>query len=1306
MAAILDSLPEALLLIDAGGRVVNANAVAVGWFEAPGNPLVGRSVTDLLSGFGTALARVAGGADAGAGVWTEPGDGGAGSAGGPEEAGVPTRMVAKLPDGTGFPAEVVRSFLPAVHGGLEVVVVRDVSRVADAEQELRRQQRQTELILRAASEGIVGVDTAGRVVLVNPAAARILKYRASELGGLEFDALLGGVAPGEPSPVADTLRTGRKHRLGSEAGLQLTAKGGAAVPVELSTAPVLEGETLVGAVVTFVDLARFRFPALPAPTPAAPAEGGISPEAVGALRRPLDAARNELARLATSGDVLTPSARHQLAHVTAELAEASRLVDDLLDVAAGPAGLRKRPAELGRIVHAATDAATDLAGAAGIDLAVHTGPAEVVIDAERMTQAVRHLLVDTVQASPRGSTVVVAAARRGPIARIEVRGAEIGGVPEHLGFARGVVERHGGQLTVHRVDGKGVTYVIELPVGPEGATELASGAPSASRNLVEETRIIPVVREIEPPEPAGSTHSGRRRMDSGSLEPVGQPGVQSGLRPGGQSGMQSGMQAGVQSGAQSGAQSGMSGMQSGMQSGSSAVATTTTIPRQVAPSAENGWFDGVRGYAPQTDTSPTGATQTQTPATDGTPAVEPRGRRRAAHHQGGDNYLIQHVEPATGYEPDAPLRTSGSYQEEAALATSGNFTPEAQQASSLYGDNQLQNPAPAPFGTDDGLPLFRDEVQPLGTHATGARHGVEPQSNAPAQSSAHGKHGGSFGTESPSGDGQHGGTFAGGFGSEGQNGVVAQAGNAGMFAGGYGGERQNNASAQAGTPGAFTGGYGAEMQNNASAQPGAFAGGYGGEGQNNASTQAGATGPFGSGYGGGEPQNSASPQAGPPGAFAGGYGAEPQNGSAASAFGLEAQRPPLFPGGFAADAQPSSSVGPFGADAQGSAPFPGGVGQSGAAPSPFGADLQSPAPAPFASGFGGGLQPAAQFPGGFVPESSNSVPAAPPSSGFGGAFTEPQPPSPFGTQAPPFMADQQAASPFAAEAQPPAPFMTEPQRPALPASGPASDANAWPNPAQPDPQPAMAAWPPTDVAEPTTPPTLLVWPAPEPSAEQLLVQHGYAPTALKSPAQLQETGVTRPVALIADPVGVPVTRAALHTLRAAAADSGIPLFVTAGLGAVPAASVAATARRGADPSALLRALTPEQVASPRVLLLEENPDLAAAFAISLERDGMRVVQSATENDAMSALSAEHPQLVVMNLTLIRRRRSGVVEWLRAYERLHLAPTVLYTVPAGMASDVDLVHALRSGAAAVHLTDREVGPEAANRLLDLMGKVSD
>jgi len=73
---------------------------------------------------------------------------------------------------------------------------------------------------------------------------------------------------------------------------------------------------------------------------------------------------------------------------------------------------------------------------------------------------------------------------------------------------------------------------------------------------------------------------------------------------------------------------------------------------------------------------------------------------------------------------------------------------------------------------------------------------------------------------------------------------------------------------------------------------------------------------------------------------------------------------------------------------------------------------------------------------------------------------------------------------------------------------------------------------------------------------------------------------------------------------------------------------------------------------------------------------------------------------------VRRRRSGVVDWLRTYERLHLAPTVLYTVPATMTSDANVLRALRSGEAVVHLVDREVGPEPAQRIGDLMGKIVD
>ncbi|CAM5443169.1 PAS domain-containing protein OS=Streptomyces rimosus subsp. rimosus (strain ATCC /DSM 40260 / JCM 4667 / NRRL 2234) OX=1265868 GN=SRIM_022025 PE=4 SV=1 [Streptomyces rimosus subsp. rimosus] len=51
LAAILDALPDALLLVNCNGTVVNANAIALETFEAPGTALVGRGLLDLLPTF-------------------------------------------------------------------------------------------------------------------------------------------------------------------------------------------------------------------------------------------------------------------------------------------------------------------------------------------------------------------------------------------------------------------------------------------------------------------------------------------------------------------------------------------------------------------------------------------------------------------------------------------------------------------------------------------------------------------------------------------------------------------------------------------------------------------------------------------------------------------------------------------------------------------------------------------------------------------------------------------------------------------------------------------------------------------------------------------------------------------------------------------------------------------------------------------------------------------------------------------------------------------------------------------------------
>lgn len=148
-----------------------------------------------------------------------------------------------------------------------------------------------------------------------------------------------------------------------------------------------------------------------------------------------------------------------------------------------------------------------------------------------------------------------------------------------------------------------------------------------------------------------------------------------------------------------------------------------------------------------------------------------------------------------------------------------------------------------------------------------------------------------------------------------------------------------------------------------------------------------------------------------------------------------------------------------------------------------------------------------------------------------------------------------------------------------------------------------------------------------------------------------------PAALFVDPLTGPITRTALQSLRTAALNSRVPVLVTAGLG-----QATRDAAYGADPAVLLRALAPKDSENhaARVLLVEGDPDIAAALTSSLERRGMHVEHAVSENDAVSKASSVQPNLVVMDLLQIRRRRLGLLDWLRANDRLHRTPLVVYT----------------------------------------------
>ncbi|WP_106438346.1 response regulator [Streptomyces sp. AA0539] len=540
LAAILDALPDALLLVNGNGTVVNANAIAMETLEVPGAPLIGRGLLDIVPDFDPR--RIPG------------------SMRRPEEDPTartkPTRMVARRTDGVELPVEVTSAGLNNRHAHyasaveaafaddysgeeLLVLVVRDLSGTLDTEAELVRQQRQTEMILRAASEGVIGVDTAGRIVLVNPAAAQILGHRASQLGGQELHPLIqhsradGSPLPYEETPLHDTLHSGRKHRV---RGRVLWTKDGRAVPVDLTTAPVRDGQQLVGAVLTFTD--RRPYDALVA------RHVQLRSVLSESLRGPLEQLRTELTTLAADpAGQLWPEANQLLHHLAAGYARMTTLVDNVLSYQRLDEGREKLALEkvsLDEVVAAGVEGATELIGPGRAQFAVHAPPIDAEVDPERLAQALAHLIagvagVDATGQSGAGggeATIVVAAAQRGDVVRIEVRGPHAGGGAVHEPIVRGIVRQHGGVLQTHEVPGAGGSaYVLEVPVsGGDGASapQAVGTGVGAGRDAGGDTTVMPVPaqpargtqgKSKDAPEPAGTeAPSGRRRRQGEALE--------------------------------------------------------------------------------------------------------------------------------------------------------------------------------------------------------------------------------------------------------------------------------------------------------------------------------------------------------------------------------------------------------------------------------------------------------------------------------------------------------------------------------------------------------------------------------------------------------------------------------------------------------------------------------------------------------------------------------------------------------------------------------------------------------------------
>lgn len=141
--------------------------------------------------------------------------------------------------------------------GITYAIARDITERKIAEEALEKLSHKIGLILNSAGEGIYGLDLAGKVTFINPAAARMLGYAVEELLGRQSHETWHHHNPdGTPLQVEqcslnELLKEGTPGAAENEV---FWKKDGKMLPVEYTSTPIFEAEKLVGAVVTFRDI--------------------------------------------------------------------------------------------------------------------------------------------------------------------------------------------------------------------------------------------------------------------------------------------------------------------------------------------------------------------------------------------------------------------------------------------------------------------------------------------------------------------------------------------------------------------------------------------------------------------------------------------------------------------------------------------------------------------------------------------------------------------------------------------------------------------------------------------------------------------------------------------------------------------------------------------------------------------------------------------------------------------------------------------------------------------------------------------
>lgn len=345
--------------------------------------------------------------------------------------------------------------------------------------QVQAEKNQTESIVRSVAEGVIVVNNKGEVLLMNPAAERLLgapqrdRLGQPVMGDLKEGRLISMVKPGA-DPGSREIEVGSQD--------DKTKK-----TLRASTA-VIEDENgqTVGMVSVLSDVTKQKeYEQMKANF-----FNNVSHE----LRTPIVTIQKALGIVKEQSNGLTDTQQKFLAIAERNIQNLSHLVNDLLDMAkmeAGKMTLALGRHAIGEVIKNTVENLEPWARAKGVTLerAVADGLAELELDPKRIGQVLTNLIGNAIKFTPAGGKVTTSATQQEAVVEISVADTGVGIAKEDLpkvfsrfqqfgermttdvsgtglglSIAKEIVELHRGTIRVESEVGKGTVFTFSLPV--------------------------------------------------------------------------------------------------------------------------------------------------------------------------------------------------------------------------------------------------------------------------------------------------------------------------------------------------------------------------------------------------------------------------------------------------------------------------------------------------------------------------------------------------------------------------------------------------------------------------------------------------------------------------------------------------------------------------------------------------------------------------------------------------------------------------------------------------------------------------